>query len=399
MAPNQRYTLPVMGTLATILVFSSIAQADRVFLTKPTSNIDIFAGCPVDLGFRVQYSGLAMLKTVQLQVLGTDSSVLIDSLGYSPRTEWGDTHTRDISWTVPADWTPGDYVVRAFGNATYPCVQDRHHARCSVVLEDRETIHLKPLAAGGQGCPSITKTLISENTQSNDLTQSSEDQQEIASSDPVSTSSPQDKTDTPSSSANSSSDNVVASNNTDTESSGTEGSSTQLRIILNQATLERIQDQTIRKVLNDTQDYNLLNATMTLLNGTVVPMSDLMDNSTSTRFIQTLETTNATLTSSSNTNNTTGLPKAMGTAELIEALHKNTSLIQTPKSSNSNSTMSFTLEHNNTTANPSGRQFEQHDGDQIQDKSMEGSGNMSAQLSGQLCAVAGLMLMAGSWVL
>ncbi|KAF8947945.1 hypothetical protein BGZ47_007213 [Haplosporangium gracile] len=396
MAPKQRYTLPVMATLATLLSFSSITQADRVFLTKPTSNIDIYAGCPVDLGFRVQYSDLAMLKTVQLQVLGADSSILIDNLGYSSRIEWGDTLTRDIPWTVPADWTPGHYIVRAVGNATYPCVQNGHRARCSFVLEDRETVHLKTLDAGSQGCP-ITKTLISENIQSNDSTQSSEDQQKIAPSDPASTSSPQNNTDA----LSSSSDNAVALNSTGTEAGGTEGSSTQLHLILNQATLEGIQDQTIRKVLNATQDYNLLDTTVTLLNGTVIPMSDLMDNSTTTRFIQTLETTNATLTSSSstNTNNSTGLPYTMGTAELVEALHKNTSLIQIPNSSNSNSTMSFTLDHNNTTTNPSGRQFAQEDSDQIQDKSKDASGNISAHSSGRLCVVAGLMLLAGSWVL
>ncbi|KAG9073169.1 hypothetical protein KI688_000956 [Linnemannia hyalina] len=402
MMHKQRYTLPVVATLATILSISSIAQADRVFLTKPTDNTDIFAGCPVDLGFRVQYSDLAMLKTVQLQVLGADNSVLIDNLGVTSRTEWGETRMKDIPWTVPADWTPGDYIVRAFGDATYPCTQDGHHTRCSLVLEDRETVHLKPLDDGSQGCPTVTKTLIGGDTQSSNSTQSSESGQEIASSDPTNTSNSQDKTDTPSTSINNSSNNAFPSNSTGTEAGGIEGSSTQLHIILNQATLERIQDQAIRKVLNDTLDYNLLNATVTLLNGTVIPMSDLMDDSTSTRFIQTLETTNATLASRPNStantnNNSTELPHVLGTAELIEALHKDSSLIQTPKSSNS--TESFTLGHNNTGTNPSGRQFSQEDSDQIQDKSKEASGHMSAQMSGRLCVLAGLILMAGSWVL
>ncbi|KAF9550080.1 hypothetical protein EC957_001566 [Mortierella hygrophila] len=394
---KQRYTLPVMATLAIVLSISSIAQADRVFLTKPIDNTDIFAGCPVDLGFRVQYSDLAILKTVQLQVLGADNSVLIDNLGVTSRTEWGDTRMKDIPWTVPADWTPGDYIVRAFGNATYPCTQDGHHTRCSLVLEDRETVHLKPLDDGSLGCPTVTKTLIGSDTQSSNSTQFPESGQEVSSSDPTNTSNSQDKTDTPSTSTNNSSNNAFASNST-----GTEGSSTQLHIVLNQATLERVQDQAIRKVLNDTLDYNLLNATVTLLNGTVIPMSDLMDNSTSTRFIQTLEITNATLASRPNStadtnSNSTGLPHVLGTAELIEALHKDSSLIQTPKSSNS--TGSFTLDHNNTSTNPSGRQFSQEDSDQIQDKSKEASGHMSAQMSGRLCVLAGLILMTVSWVL
>lgn len=315
-----------------------------------------------------------------------------------------DAHLKDISWTVPADWASGDYIVRAVGNATYPCTQDGHHTRCSLVLEDRETVHLKPLDAGGQGCPTVTKTLISDDIQSNNSTQPSEGGQEVASSDPTSTNNPQDNTDTSSTSSINSSYNALASNSTGAKAGGIEGSSTQLHIILNQATLERIQDQNIRKILNDTQDYNVLSATVTLLNGTVVPMSDLMDNSTLTRFIQTLKSTNATLasrlSSTSNTSsNSTGLPHVLGTAELIEAVHKDSSLIQVPKPSNSNSTVSFTLDHNNTTTNPSGRQFSQEDGDQIQDKSKEASGHMSAKMSGQLCVLAGLILIAGSWVL
>ncbi|KAF9341043.1 hypothetical protein BGZ91_011203 [Linnemannia elongata] len=376
--------MPVVATLAILLSVSSIAQADRVFLTKPTENTDIFAGCPVDLGFRVQYSDLAMLKTVQLQILGADNSVLIDNLGYTSRTEWGDTHMKDIPWMVPADWTPGDYIVRAFGNATYPCIQDGLHARCSLVLEDRETVHLKSLDAGGQGCPTITKTLISDDAQLSNSTQSSEGGQEVVSSDPANTSNSQDKTDTPGTSFDNSSNNTITSNSTGTEASGIEGSSTQLHIILNEATLERIQDQAIRKVLNDIQDYNILNSTLTLLNGTVTTDAILSSR----------------LSSTANTNsNSTGLPHVLGTAELIEALHKDSSLIQAPKSSNSNSTVSFTLDHNNTSTDPSGRQFSQEDSDQIQDKSKEASGHMSAQMSGQLSVLAGLILMTGSWVL
>ncbi|KAG0297217.1 hypothetical protein BGZ96_007275 [Linnemannia gamsii] len=379
---TQRYSLPIVATLTIILSISSIAQADRVFLTKPTNNTDIFAGCPVDLGFSVRHSDLAVLKTVQLQVLGADNSVLINSLEYTSRVDWGDTHTRDIPWTVPVDWTPGDYIVRVFGTATYPCVQDGHNTHCSLVVEDRETVHLMPWNAGSQGCPSVTKTLAGDDSQVSNSIQSSEDERQMASNNPTTKDHPQDMIDATTNSDNSGSrsdssrNNAVTSNSTGTEASGTEGSSTQLHILLNQATLELIQDQTIRKVLSEMKDYNLINATVMLLNGNVVRMSDLMDNSTSTRFIQTLEVTNATLacrpSTSSNKNNSTGL-HVMGTAELIEALHKNSSLIQTPNSSNSNSNLSLTLDRNNATTDPSGRQFTQlqEDGDQIHDKSKE----------------------------
>jgi len=45
-------------------------------------------GCPVELGFRVQYSDLAMLGWVQLQVLAADNTVLIDALDNSTRESW-----------------------------------------------------------------------------------------------------------------------------------------------------------------------------------------------------------------------------------------------------------------------------------------------------------------------
>ena len=96
-----------------------------------------------------------------------------------------DAHMKDVPLTVPADWTPDEYIVRAFGNANYPCIQDGHHTCCLFVLEGRETVHLKPLDAGSQGFPTATKTLISGDTQLSNSTQSSEDRREVASSDPT----------------------------------------------------------------------------------------------------------------------------------------------------------------------------------------------------------------------
>jgi hypothetical protein len=261
------------------------------------------------------------------------------------------------------------------------------------------------LDAGIQRCPSVTKTLTDGDFQVNYSTQSSEDKQQMASNNSTTTDHPKEVIDATTNSDNRSSRSgniitkVATSNSTGTETRGTEGSSTQIHIILNQATLERIQDQIIRKVLSDAQDYNLIKATVTLLNGTVVPIPNLMDNSTTTRFIQTLETTHATLTSN-NRNSSNGL-HVLGTAELIEALHRSSSLIQAPKSSSSNTTLSVTLDCNNATTDPSGRQFtqQQADGDQIQDKSNEALAHISVQSYGRLCTLAALVLISGSWVL
>jgi hypothetical protein len=45
-------------------------------------------GCPIDIGFRVQYSDLAQLKWVQLQVLGTNNLLMIEGLDNSTRAQW-----------------------------------------------------------------------------------------------------------------------------------------------------------------------------------------------------------------------------------------------------------------------------------------------------------------------
>lgn len=42
----------------------------------------------MDMGFRVQYSDLAMLQWVQLQVLSADQTIVVDKLDNSTRTEW-----------------------------------------------------------------------------------------------------------------------------------------------------------------------------------------------------------------------------------------------------------------------------------------------------------------------
>lgn len=149
----------------------------------------------MDLGFRVQYSDLAMLQWVQLQVLSADQTIVVDKLDNSTRTEWDgkkqkrqkskgltlaffflflisplnlvksylsaafdvvhmdiyflDVRAKNITWSIPADLAPGDYTLRAFGDAYYYCTENNIRTFCSLPLEDRETIHIaSPLKAG-----------------------------------------------------------------------------------------------------------------------------------------------------------------------------------------------------------------------------------------------------------
>ncbi|GJJ71601.1 hypothetical protein EMPS_03951 [Entomortierella parvispora] len=95
---------------------------------------------------------MAMLQWVQLQVLAADDTVLIEGLDNSTRESWDLKRAKNVTWTVPHDWAEGDYILRAFGNGSYPCTENGHRTFCQFPMEDRETIHLHVLPEG-QSCP------------------------------------------------------------------------------------------------------------------------------------------------------------------------------------------------------------------------------------------------------
>ncbi|KAF9118260.1 hypothetical protein BGW39_001336, partial [Mortierella sp. 14UC] len=117
-----------------LLLLSTFSLADKVYMTMPQNNTNAIAGelhniasrfqlfftrCDMDVGFRVQYSDLAMLQWVQLQVLSADQTIVVDKLDNSTRMEWDDVRAKNITWSIPGDLAPGDYIIRAFGDALY----------------------------------------------------------------------------------------------------------------------------------------------------------------------------------------------------------------------------------------------------------------------------------------
>ncbi|KAF8939318.1 hypothetical protein BGZ47_008229 [Haplosporangium gracile] len=312
-----------------------IAGVITAFLAiASTSTADIYPGCPVEIGFRVQYSDLAQLKWVQLQVLGADNSLMIEGLDNSTRVQWDDTRTKTVIWTVPNNWPPGDYIVRAFGNASYSCQNGTRREHCDFALEDRETFHLHPLAAS-QGCPlasvkpSSPSTVSTPPTAHNTITKEGAVQ-------PISGNSGD--------SYSKSSQDLLNKNLAQKPS--------------DRSVTQRIQDLTIFKVLDEMRDYSIQKSTLTLKTGDVIPMADRMDSSTITRFVQTLELSNSVVRSQNG-------GKGVSSFELVTALHKNSSLIVIPPASPSITAM--TAPFNQTEFNPFGRAFIQDDQDQIQD--------------------------------
>ncbi|KAF9909238.1 hypothetical protein EC991_008875 [Linnemannia zychae] len=348
MLSNKRNSsLSIAGAITAYLSISSLCAADRVFLTNNANNTDIYPGCPIDIGFRVQYSDLAQLKWVQLQVLGADNSLMIEGLDNSTRAQWDDTRTKSVTWTVPNNWPPGDYIVRAFGNASYSC----QHAHSP----------LKDAPSGNSG-DSYSKSkldLLSKNLSAEKLNPPSTAANEETTSNSDSNDGPAQKT-------------------------------------IGQLAAQQIQDQTILNVLDELRDYNLQKLTLTLTSGETIPMSERMDNSTIARFAQTLELSNSALRAQSG--------KSLGSTELVAALHKNSSLIVAPPVNPTSTTTTLArplattvMPINHTDANPSGREFVQQDRNQIQDKSNDaslGTGMTTTRglFAGALAAVIAAMI-------
>ncbi|KAF9126597.1 hypothetical protein BGW39_006492 [Mortierella sp. 14UC] len=346
----------IAGAIAAFLSISSLCTADRVFLTNNANSTDIYPGCPVDIGIRVQYSDLAQLKWVQLQVLGADSSFMIEGLDNSTRAQWDDTRTKSVTWTVPNDWPSGDYIVRAFGNASYPCQHGTRRGHCDFALEDRETFHLHSLAAS-QDCPAASSPMTSPIKPS--------------SSDPFTNGAPITvHSSLKDASSGNSADSYSKSNldllsknpsavklnppstaaNGETSSNGDSNDSL-IQKTINQSTTLRIQDQTILYVLDELRDYSLQKLTLTLLiSGQVIPMS------------------------------------AEWTARRLRALHKDSSLIVVPPVNLASTTTTTTgttmtgpsattaTPFNHTEVNPAGHGLvQQQDQNQFQDKSNDSS--------------------------
>ncbi|KAG0237918.1 hypothetical protein BGW42_008018 [Actinomortierella wolfii] len=118
------------------------------------------AGCSIDVGYRVQYSDLALLHWVQLEVLDADSQPLA-TIDNTTRAEWEETdRAHTVKWTIPSTWADGYYVIRAHGNASFPCVESGMRQFCTLELEDRETIYVQTPETAGL-CPPEPSTSAS----------------------------------------------------------------------------------------------------------------------------------------------------------------------------------------------------------------------------------------------
>ncbi|KAF9412901.1 hypothetical protein BGZ76_005122 [Entomortierella beljakovae] len=390
------------AAMAVTLVSSSIVSADHVYITKPSDTTEIYSGCPVDLGYRVQYSDMAILKWVQLQLLQADKTVVIDKLDYATRDQWGESRTRSISWQVPADLTPGEYTLSAFGNATYPCndFKSGRRNRCEFYLEDQKALNIHTLSAD-QKCPTdaITATTLTPNPAATQETPKNEVGGDILNVSVGLPTNGENSGDSSNSYSQSTLDYISKNLALDKGgasqtgvSTGTTGYSNPLQLTpvsndnntstVNITAETQQQNQIIRMVIQESKDFDAKNETVTLNNGTTVPLMKMFpDKLTANRFLETLDLSNKTLANTTSTitettqedSNTThqnmtatsidkGLTndwKHLTSTQLLEELHNNSSLITLAPSTSTHSISGTQM----------GRNFAQHeDGDQIQDK-------------------------------
>ncbi|KAG0089482.1 hypothetical protein BGZ93_005534 [Podila epicladia] len=328
---------------------SSVFIQDRVFLEQPT-NSTVYPGCPFTLGYRVQFSDMAMLRWVQLQLLDHTNSVVVESVDNTTRAEWGDIRGKNVTWTMPLDWAPGDYIVRAFGNASYPCTQDGHRTMCDIALEDRETLHMLPLA-DSQGCPSGPKTTEDDNTTGASRTLTSQ--------------------------SGKVNDKKTGAN---TAQETTQEAAEELRIVIDQAVVQWIQDQEIHKWIALSSDVDMASNTVTLTNGAVVAISNLMDPATAVKLAATLEASNTA---------------GVNTTVLLEMMHQDTSMIVIPSESEMNETMAVDSQQGGYAISLNGTEMAepQKDLSQVQDKTRQ-STNGSERARAQWGVVVGVVSVA-----
>ncbi|KAF9558044.1 hypothetical protein EC968_007314 [Mortierella alpina] len=337
-----------------------------------------------------------MLEWVQLQLLAQDQSVLVDSIDFSTRESWDDTRKKEIQWTVPNDWPSGNYILRAFGNASYPCHIGRRPVpgepvRCGFLLEDRIALRLDPSGK----CPPAPETDINNPSVAapqEQLGQQSPNQQPPAGDSSNSyakqNQDAMDKNLDLDETNNSDSDNMEDQyEDSESEGNGEEGFSTGLEIVLDHSAVVLMQDQTILSVLSQIQDYNLSDSTLTLNNGTVVGMADLMDKQTVARFGQTLEDSRLKISNSGGMSRVAPL----NSKDLVAALHQDPTLIMIPASDSE--TEESTHGHfglSNTGAGngtQTGHELVQDSKDQYQDKA-SGAGTSKVELVATASATA-----------
>ncbi|KAG0202586.1 hypothetical protein BGX28_004932 [Mortierella sp. GBA30] len=309
--------------------------------------------------FRVQYSDLAMLKWVQLQVLAADNSILIENIDNSTREEWdGEQKCPERSiMSNPSSSTSQQLQQQQ--------QQQQQHGQEQQQGQNQNNNKL-PIGDGSDSYAQEDMDMINKNlAPDNSPQQTSKD------------------------------DN---NNRTDGKdgTDGTDGYSTDLETVLDHATVTRMQDQTILSVLSKIQDYDISNSTLTLLNGTVVRMADMMDKPTVVRLVQTLEDSRLKISNSGGMSRVAPL----NSKEMMNALHEDSSLIMIPpsdseieESTHGHFGLSNNGDHNN---NGTGRGLVQEDNkNRILDKSSEGTSSRMVDLAATVVAmvfIASLLL-------
>ncbi|KAF9971335.1 hypothetical protein BGZ73_005740 [Actinomortierella ambigua] len=64
----------------------------------------------------------------------------------------------NVTWTIPKDWSSGEYYVRAFGNATYRCSSRAGGMPCSLEIEDLQPFQIHTLQAD-KACPPLSNSI------------------------------------------------------------------------------------------------------------------------------------------------------------------------------------------------------------------------------------------------
>ncbi|KAL1924487.1 uncharacterized protein VTP21DRAFT_4141 [Calcarisporiella thermophila] len=142
---NRMLLMRLRTSIVSILIFLVlIAQHISVCsgggIRIPQDNATARAGSKMPFQLQVVYQDVAMLHSVQVQLIDGNGNILADDLAKATRPEWEQGRTYNGTVLIPTNISPGDYVLRVVGNETYRCGEMR--SVCSANITSETPIHV-----------------------------------------------------------------------------------------------------------------------------------------------------------------------------------------------------------------------------------------------------------------
>ncbi|KAI8073195.1 hypothetical protein BC940DRAFT_329923 [Gongronella butleri] len=132
-----------MSMLLGLMCLSCELMADRITINQPAVNQTYAPGSDMLIDYAVHFEGMAKLGSASVAILLPNYTVIT----FLPEGDWMDdeTDTRGakLTWPIPEDLEPNDYVVHVAGPSTYMCSANNNgqapFTQCHTFLTTNQT--------------------------------------------------------------------------------------------------------------------------------------------------------------------------------------------------------------------------------------------------------------------